>query len=302
MTSQLLKKQISVLEYGSNISYIFEDPGCFSPGDYKILSSLSMPSLVQCLETRLNGRIMLIYLTRGYRSFRNVIDDAGKDGMLAAAAGLLKSICSIEKNGFLSCINLDLSFDHIFLDTGTNAVKLVCLPLNSGLYSDQPQFEKVLRSSLTKAMMDRGFFTGPHCQGFLSALQNIRLSLKDILLMTERGNEILTLTQPGSEEAVFVIDSDSYVIGRSAQEADGVVNGDQAIGRRHCRMIRKNGSFMIEDLGSINGTFINGKALSANCPAAVKDRDIVRIADRDFRVRIRPDRDMDLTRIRSGEK
>ncbi len=47
------------------------------------------------------------------------------------------------------------------------------------------------------------------------------------------------------------------VIGRSAHQANLVIDDDW-ISRRHCRLYWENGEIKVEDLGSTNGTFIDG--------------------------------------------
>jgi len=46
------------------------------------------------------------------------------------------------------------------------------------------------------------------------------------------------------------------VIGRAA-DADFVVD-DGGVSRRHCRVLAAGGTYAVEDLGSRNGTFVNG--------------------------------------------
>jgi pSer/pThr/pTyr-binding forkhead associated (FHA) protein len=45
------------------------------------------------------------------------------------------------------------------------------------------------------------------------------------------------------------------------------------VSRRHCKIYQDEGKYFIEDLGSANGTFLNGERLTPYLPHAVKDRD-----------------------------
>lgn len=49
------------------------------------------------------------------------------------------------------------------------------------------------------------------------------------------------------------------ILGRS-QSADVVLN-DNSVSRKHARIYTANGNFFVEDLGSTNGTFVNGKRI-----------------------------------------
>jgi hypothetical protein len=57
---------------------------------------------------------------------------------------------------------------------------------------------------------------------------------------------------------------------------DIVVN-DPEISRRHTRIVFENGAYRVEDLGSTNGTFVNGRRLSELTP--IKDGDILDLGE-----------------------
>jgi serine/threonine protein kinase len=66
----------------------------------------------------------------------------------------------------------------------------------------------------------------------------------------------------GNAQGTEIQVEDEFVIGREA-EAEGKLSDDAEISRRHARISRKDGSFVIEDLGSTNGTVVNGRRISA---------------------------------------
>jgi pSer/pThr/pTyr-binding forkhead associated (FHA) protein len=54
---------------------------------------------------------------------------------------------------------------------------------------------------------------------------------------------------------------EELVIGRQASE-EGKLGQDAEISREHARIARSGAGFVIEDLGSTNGTFVNGRRIS----------------------------------------
>jgi len=66
-----------------------------------------------------------------------------------------------------------------------------------------------------------------------------------------------------------VIDQDSVIIGRSS-DADLVLT-DRFLSRQHARIFRQDETYLIEDLGSRNGTQVNGTTISGPTPLKVHD-------------------------------
>ena len=51
---------------------------------------------------------------------------------------------------------------------------------------------------------------------------------------------------------------------------------DSGVSRRHAILARKNDSYVLEDLGSANGTFINGRQLAPARPMRLANGDEIR--------------------------
>jgi len=52
---------------------------------------------------------------------------------------------------------------------------------------------------------------------------------------------------------------------------------DKGVSRRHARILKREGTVVVEDLGSINGTFLNGKQLSPYLPEVLHTGDQLRL-------------------------
>ena len=71
---------------------------------------------------------------------------------------------------------------------------------------------------------------------------------------------------------------DSVVIGRGT-ECDVVIH-DLKASRRHCQLTRSSDGFLLEDLGSRNGTFVNGVKITE--PVLLKANHTFQIGDTMF--------------------
>jgi len=87
------------------------------------------------------------------------------------------------------------------------------------------------------------------------------------------GPEKLRLKVASGNAAGTVIEvEDELVIGRQAAGA-GTLGNDIEISRRHARIAREaDGRYAIEDLGSTNGTYVNGRAVESPVMLETGDR------------------------------
>jgi predicted component of type VI protein secretion system len=71
--------------------------------------------------------------------------------------------------------------------------------------------------------------------------------------------------------AVYALEGDQLIIGRDSSNA--VAINDAEVSRKHARLTFQGGKYVLEDLGSTNGTFVNGQRL-VNA-AVLKSGDVV---------------------------
>ncbi|HWG21902.1 MAG TPA: FHA domain-containing protein [Terracidiphilus sp.] len=72
--------------------------------------------------------------------------------------------------------------------------------------------------------------------------------------------------------------ADSWLIG-NAEDCDLRVN-ESTVSRIHCRLSRQNGSYLLEDLQSTNGTFVDGVRLTAGQPVGVSPESHITLGTR----------------------
>jgi len=80
---------------------------------------------------------------------------------------------------------------------------------------------------------------------------------------------------PGEQ---YRIDGDEAILGRHPE--CHVVLDVAAVSRQHARIVRENNQFLLEDLGSRNGTYLNGERITGRQPLGQNDRIV--ICDRSF--------------------
>ena len=75
--------------------------------------------------------------------------------------------------------------------------------------------------------------------------------------------------------AIYPLEGDQLIIGRDA--VSGVAINDAEVSRKHARLTFQGGKYVLEDLGSTNGTFVNGQRLVS--ATVLKPGDVVSLGE-----------------------
>jgi len=78
--------------------------------------------------------------------------------------------------------------------------------------------------------------------------------------------------QPGS---VFPLQKSEIYIGRDP--SNDLVIGDAEVSRKHARLIWQSGGYILEDLGSTNGTYLNGQRLLG--PHVMRPGEVIQLGE-----------------------
>jgi diguanylate cyclase (GGDEF)-like protein len=79
-------------------------------------------------------------------------------------------------------------------------------------------------------------------------------------LPAKPDRHILVRMDSSNVGQVFSLDADEWTLGRHTQST--VVLTDDGVSRKHARILREGDRFVLEDLGSANGTFVRGEKVA----------------------------------------
>ena len=79
----------------------------------------------------------------------------------------------------------------------------------------------------------------------------------------------------------LLLQKPSVKVGKNAELADVVIN-EKSVSRLHCQIFTEAGKLMIKDLGSTNGTFVNGLILSDDESIEILDNDELQIGNNEY--------------------
>ena len=107
----------------------------------------------------------------------------------------------------------------------------------------------------------------------------------DIGMADVSGFEVMTLewqNPPVGQKDLCMVTKTPFIVGKSDIGVDYQML-DRGISRKHFKIDRKNGNFVIEDLGSTNGVLLNGKYLAPHKMVPIIPGDMITIGLRTYR-------------------
>ncbi len=291
--------------YGNNFGYVLEDETLFESTGYKFLQSQSERLFLPCMKILYNGKIQLFYITEEYSPLPVLLTGITSDLFINIAANILAGITEIRNNGFLSCQNIDISWDKIFVDRNTLKVKFVYLPLRLKQYGSYAEFENVFRSNLIKLV--RKVFVEPDgkLEELIALLMNAVMKMEDIMenlfrdklksISSSQNDADVSGSRPqavssgklvsvnGMQYFEIELDKKEIILGKKPGMVDIVIPFNEKISRKHCRIYQENCSYYILDENSTNGTYVNKVRVGRIQPVEMKKGDMISLANSDFK-------------------
>lgn len=303
--------EIECTESAQNLAFVLSDDSLFFGTGYKVLRSQSEDYFVRCSRSRFNGKIKLVYFTKELTSFGSFLETADSSRAKRAILGVLKAVFSVQSNGFLSLGNVLWGLDTVFLDVATNNPQLVYLPVSlpranrENLRAAQ-EFYRFCDDMLAACgCIDVSCGSVCKSPGYDAGDLNALRSLIEGSAFVEKASEaramqgkgrlqsggarfdtaaLRLVAMPTAAHKPFAVDVPQgvTVLGKKQSEVDIVIDASTAISRVHCRLEFREGSLSVFDLGSANGTFVDGRRLRKGEGSRLSEGSHLRLADVEF--------------------
>ena len=308
--NELIKQGLIIEKKGTqNVQYIFNEKETFSLTEYKVLRSQNK-NFAKCSKVLFNGKVKLVYFTGNYKSLRSMLNSIDFDTFLSILSNVFSCMIEIKNNGFLSCNDLDLDFEKIFIDQNTLEVFLVYLPITDSS-TDVLSFENEFRSEVIKLINTVPAFAGEKagrvCNYFSNGnvtieqlYQSVRSEINSFVkgknpsvhpggggVMPPNSNPQPVMTISALNAPVpkrLSVNRPEFIIGKNPAKVHGVIDFNPAVSRIHCKINFESGEYYITDLGSANGTFVNSKKLAPQIPKLLTSGCVIRLANSDFKI------------------
>ncbi len=291
MENKILEEH--VLESGgSNPAFFLKNSDLFYDTGFKVMRNQKDGSLLDCHRLRHNGKIKLVYFTGDLAPFDLMLEESAISGIRTLLHNLENALCTVENNDFLNVACIDNRLEKIFVDVNTYLVKLIYLPLNIPVNKIAGKTcKKKIKEQLLRKLQTVPAAHNPEMIHIMENLSEETFSTPD-KGNTDRGD---ILVKPLKAEKYVLeeingsicmsIAGEEFLIGKSADKVNGVIEGNPAISRIHCKMLFRQGTLLIQDMGSANGTFVNGRRLSAKECMEVKEGSRIKLANKEFVIR-----------------
>ena len=100
--------------------------------------------------------------------------------------------------------------------------------------------------------------------------------LRSGLGLPGRQSSYLIVLRGGLPGTMFLIDAEETTLGRSSENSFPL--DDMTVSRRHAAVrMDARGRVTLTDMGSTNGTFLNGSRVDADCPAPLEEGDRIQL-------------------------
>lgn len=296
--------RISEQRVNENFSYTLERDCSLNQMEYKVMQSQNGSEFVNCMSVLFNGKNQLLYMPGELKTLISMSRGIDEEDFITIIANFLGCVADIRKNGFLSCQNIEVASDKIYVDPITYGIRLIYVPIQPKIYEDYTSFEDDLRMGITRIINTEFNMHGKKIQQLYYDLYDRAVKLEDLYEKIRKKNtsdeaaskkdttksssvKRMSLTALNAPvHTVIEVNQDALSIGRNASMSDVAVTFNSAIGRKHCTILRDTSFFMVKDENSVNGTFVNDTKVAPGQIRRLGDGDVVSLANTKFKVKI----------------
>ena len=278
--------------------FTLRDPSVLYQTGYLVLEDQAARGFVPCVKTLFEGQVRLLYDISAYRTLAELLPELTPPAFRAVAQALLRMIGVLRDIGFLRSEHVYHTAENIFIEPDTLTPCLLYLPLAGGVEKDclpllekkfkdliihtantQPNVVDVGTIELLKAIHASGMGTPPETVNAAPENESGTAGDSPALRVEEPRLIPILLGEDPAFPLELPITKDDFMIGRSRDQADGVVLLSIRISRLHCRILHKDGAYCIVDMQSVNGTSLNGARLTPHQETPLRPGDKITLAD-----------------------
>ena len=298
MSDYICENLVHERKNGLVLSYTLKENQYFFQTAFKILQRKENENFIKCYKSIWNGKVKLSYSLEKYHTLFNFEAALSNEQYYLIIQNIMRILDDFRTNGLMQIETIDLAYDKIFFDDNLN-VRLICVPLAISSTSETlSMFDYITKKLVIEIIEKSGYGKQIEFEMIYKDCQNIQMNISDICSnfnMKKYVSEIniendtriihtegmLQLKGINTTEQIS-IDQNLIVLGKSPEMSNKVVTGSSSVSRRHCQITKEFEKYYIEDLKSLNHTYVNGIMLHPGEQIELHPGDHLRLADLEF--------------------
>ena len=302
----------------SHISYTLDFDDRLSDLGLKTMQTRPIRNCIVPGKLTMNGDVRLVYSTEELSPVEVLMSRFTLREVLKLLTDLAAVLTDVEESAFLDKRYLDLNPEHIYVSQEDEITRFVMVPAET----DEPVTSDEQGKSFFNMLISKCGVLSSNLEDFIKkvpgiseqkseqyrvltlseVLDAVQECFKDLPLEDIAPPEPVETKEPESAKVVspsgrieeielryrgvhgafaFFNRKEEFIIGKELT-SDGVLSVNPAVSRKHCRIVNTGTECFVEDMGSKNGTFINGKGLLPGQPQRLSSGDKLWIADMSF--------------------
>lgn len=244
--------------------------------------------LLPCHAVRFNEKIKLAYFTDEYTCLGERLLHMQLDEVCYIGQQLLDRIRMLEGRMEVSLENLAWDVDSIYLDR-QERVFCICLPAVIPEVSLTSQIYLKRVYALLEEMVEHTASGEEVCRQIEFQKEkdfgNWQSLKKALIRRMPEEDETLTLKSVNTPQILnFQVGHGEFKIGSDQEQADGWIPGVSTVSPLHAVVGWNDICFYVMDLGSANGTFLNGQRIAPMAQIPIGKGSVLKFADCTFNV------------------
>lgn len=256
-----------------------------------------MTGIIPLKKEQKGKKIFLLAELENSRSLKDYIKEGiQKEQFLDIIIQMIRKLKECKELG-LSETNLEMRMDRIFVDPYTCDIRCIYWPVsNLTEYMTPAEFFETIQYEAEFKPETNLQFLYEYNDYFESkvpfSLKNFERMvslLSGMELQEDRATLGAGLKKVDVKEAmVYVqtadgrkikVEKEEFVIGKSQVDTDMMITGNSSVSRRHARIICRGGQYYIEDLNSLNGTYVNESKVEPGISKELHTGDRIKVSD-----------------------
>lgn len=286
------------------LSFLFQEADPYFEMGYMILEQAQLSGMLPFKRMEQNGKEKLLFQISKFIPLSEMVPILEQNEIIDVLYAMIFMTQKVEENGFLKKECIWCKYEHIYYDEASKKPLFAVLPISKEFrYADGMDWNNRFLDAITHVAS----FLPPvkfnrvlnlvslwrteqmDCEAVLEAINELGSGMSGMLVdrTVEEPEKKLSLVYSGREGTYqFDVSGEEFVIGKNPDVVDGAIQLSDAMSRKHCKIIKQSNRFFVQDLGSVNHTFVNGEYIPPFELMELNQSDILTLADIDLRVHI----------------